>query len=119
LGRNNIAHAPEIVADVIAAARSGLRPREIAEGYGGAVSINTIYGWLSEARMAGADVPLFPAGRRPGEGDHRLMPIARSLLPRLEAAAAARGIETRDLVERVLQAVLSDNLIDAVLDDSA
>lgn len=95
-------------------ARSGVSPREIAEVLG--LTTPAVSQRLSEARRGGIRVPSF-SGR--GNGYTRIiidMPDAR-LKAMLVAAAVERGLRPCDLARAVLEAVLSDKLVDAVLDD--
>lgn len=99
---------------VIELACAGIPPRRIAPQMG--LSVHAVYQRLSEARRQGIEIPRF--GGRPGGYSRIVLDLASTdLKERLEAVAAERGDRPCDLVLCLLDAILTDNLVEAVLDD--
>ncbi|SIO36723.1 hypothetical protein SAMN05444722_1702 [Rhodovulum sp. ES.010] len=100
----------------IAAAKAGKRPGEIAAEFDAPVS--AIYQILKDARRGGHAIPRFNTAPRPRPGECWLrVRVAVATRRKLERAAEARGLSVSELSARLLDAVASDGLIDAVLDD--
>lgn len=99
-------------AAIIAFAKEGLRPAEIARRMGAAGPNNAIRTVLSRARLTDPTIPAFGAGREPG----RVL-LYGDLLTSLHREARRRHMQTRDLVNRLLATAVEDKLIDAILDD--
>jgi hypothetical protein len=106
---------------VIDLALQGIAPADIHRRLNGAVKKGSIKAWLSMARAEGVPIRKFPnTGARRGlrEGI-----VARCVVwkdpdfTRLKEAARARGVSPTVLMQRILDAVLDGDLIDAVLDD--
>lgn len=96
-------------AAILALARKGLRPAEIAPMIGS--TPNAVQARISQLRRMGHRIPHLY-----GAGIYRI-PISEHVLNVLDYEAAARGLSHPDLAGRILDSVLSEGLIDAVLDD--
>lgn len=95
-------------------ARQGVPPSTISEALG--LTPAAVSQRLSEARRAGADVPSF-SGRR-NSFTRIVIDIPDARVKRmLKQAAVKRGQRPCDLARRILETVLADGLISAVLDD--
>lgn len=95
-------------------AMSGMRPCLIAEVVGRRPA--TVYHYLGLARKRGAAIPRFKTGSG-WNGNRFLVAVDPAMKGALAEAAAARGIDPRELAVLLLTAVVDGNLIDAVLDD--
>lgn len=94
---------------------AGCTPRGISRELG--VSTAWVYKVRSRARKQGLNLPTARSpGRRPGASIHGLDGDARAALIR---AAEARDMSAYRLARLILRRVVSDGLIDAVLDDGA
>lgn len=98
--------------EIINLAREGLPPKQIAAETGLAVTrISTV---LHRARCNGEDVPTYNHNVQP----HRmLIGINDALAKRLKAVSQARGNDPRVLARAIIDIVISEDLIDAVLAD--
>lgn len=93
---------------------AGLRPSEIAEELDCAVA--TVHAAKNEARAQGMALPkvkLGPAVANPG----LLVCFPTHVADALVHPAGRRGMSVENLVKTMISRVLSDGLIDAVLDD--
>lgn len=111
--------APAMFRDkAIELAQRGMRPGTIAREFG--VAPDVIYQLLSGARRAGVDIPRFAGGPFPDakkNGNQLRVRIAPRHLPALDRAANDRGISRSQLVSRLLEVLVMDDLVDAILDD--
>lgn len=107
-------------ARIVAMAKDGIRPAMIDRAMP-SVGLANIYTAISTARKAGVNIPPFPAIRMPRDGRlPRSLSIEVAALknrPALLAAAKCRGMTETRLVRRLLDVVLRDGMIDAILDD--
>lgn len=104
---------------VIALGIEGLAPADICVRLEGQVRLGHIYTILSQARAKGAEIPLHAAGKPVGQDVQgmRLQVTGPQRLARLTAAAKRRGISAGSLVQRIVNAVLDDDLVEAVLEE--
>lgn len=97
--------------EIIAMAKQGIPPRDIAPK--AQRTVDAIYNVISHARRTGHDIPPLPhSGRRP-----KLTNVAPSLEQKLRAFSEPRGITVKQLVTRLLEIIVADDLVDAILDD--
>lgn len=101
-------------AAIVSLALAGMRPCDIAAQVGRQPS--TVYHYLARARRSGVAIPRFKFGSG-WSGRRFLVALDPCLKPRLAAAAAQRGIDPREMAARLIDACVSSDLIDAVLDD--
>lgn len=109
---------------IIDKAQAGVRPMQIAADLG--LPVDEVYGTISYARKRGVPISHFPAGK---QGVVKLPPELRSatvtlrvdgeLLACLEEPARLRGLSDRQLAVRLLDVLVREDMIDAVLDDGA
>ncbi|ANT39885.1 hypothetical protein RGUI_0814 [Rhodovulum sp. P5] len=104
-------------AEVLALARAGMRPVEIARQL--EIASPTVNSMITCARAMGQDVPHFQRAR-PGTGvrGHLRVPLTDVARADLAEAAASRGVSLPVLASRVLEAAAEDGLVAAVLDDA-
>lgn len=109
--------APMVERDeIIALARQGNPPREIAARMG--LDANTVSCLLSYERRKGAPIPYFPTGPgRIGRTRFVICDPPAGLREALAPHAAARGMSISELAGALLLAITRDDLVDAVLDD--
>lgn len=100
---------------VIALAKQGIPPREIALETG--LSPNTVNYDLSQARKDGVELPTFKRGvPRRTRNKARLAPhVGIEVGKALAREALGRQLTVNVLVERLLEAIVCHNLVDAVL----
>jgi len=91
----------------VSLSKHGLQPREIAQIL--KIKNQTARVYLTRARKAGASVPYASNTRSPA--------LEYPLRTALQPHASKRGLTPRQLAERILETVISSDLIDAVLDD--
>jgi hypothetical protein len=100
---------PSRTAAVQAMQRQGIADRKIAERIG--INTSTVAALANSGRRADK------RQRRPAEEHGRTVLFPVDILDALRPAAAARGITVNTLARRLVEAVIDDDLIDAVLDD--
>lgn len=101
---------------ILELAREGLPPRLIEQrmfAEGKRTTRHSILVTISTARRAGEDIPRFR------EKDGQIPVDCGEFIGDLTDAAHARGLTPSSLAGLILDAVVSDNLIDAVLDTEA
>lgn len=101
---------------IISRAQQGIRPARIAEMLG--LKPETVHTALSCARRRGVDVPRFNTGRPTGRTQEARIAFPGRILTKLETAAQRRNLTTRELARLLLERVVLDDLVDAVLDDA-
>lgn len=101
---------------IIALARQGTPPREIAPTLG--LPIYRVYKTIADARRRGIELPRFGGGRPKGEGEEIRFLLPRDVASRLGLEATRRGISRRLLILSILFAVADDDLFNAVLEDA-
>jgi len=101
---------------IVAMAIDNVPPREIAPRFG--VEVGVVHNVLSAARKSGVTVPLFAGtgGRSPG---FRRVEVDGATLQALVDAARKRGTTTVSLARKIIETVVREGLVDAVLDDGA
>lgn len=105
---------------IIALAQEGVTPTEIEERID--AGRGTIYVTISLARKSGVEIPYFSTrGRkRASAGDsidrYGKLNVRRELFEALAEAAKPRGMSASALASRLLEAIVDDNLYNAVLD---
>lgn len=97
---------------VYALRRQGRSVREIAEMLG--IEVKTVYALAASGHGR--------AGRgqrkvRPCEGGLRTVTVPVDVLARLAPHATRRGITANELIRRMLDAIVDDDLVDGILDD--
>ena len=84
------------------------------------VARHTIYMVLARARRDGAAVPFFSTAGEPRgkslSGLSRVM-VRADIVARLGDAAQRRGVDVERLARRLIETVVEEDLVDAVLDD--
>jgi hypothetical protein len=98
---------------VVAMAARGDAPAAIAAAAG--CSAQTVYHYAWAARRMGHQIP----ARLPSSARLGLPRLPRDIAAQLGRAAARRGVTAERLARDILEAVIADDLIDAVLDDGA
>ncbi|MBY6091050.1 hypothetical protein [Maritimibacter alkaliphilus] len=93
----------------------GAAPRDIAAELN--LSVETVYHYASQGRKQGLPIPHRRGGARGSRVDR--IAISKSLMTCLSAQSAARGMTESELANRILEAVVFDRIVDAVLDDGA
>lgn len=88
---------------------------EIARRLG--VTTQRVHSVLHYLRRHGAVFPPVRLGKRCGPQGAQLTRLNAETRAALEPHAIARGMETKALAVRILDVVIRDNLIDAILDD--
>lgn len=114
-------HMPKELRDeIVDLAIKGVPPVEIRRKLGAGHKIGTIYAVLCAARKRGLAVPKFPA-KRPSPRSGIVVRVTvwqEARIAAVMAAAKARRISTTQLINRLVDVVLSGEIgIDAVLDD--
>jgi len=111
-----VKHAPDVAqqpsgksAAILTLARKGLRIAEIAALVGS--TPNAVHARISQLRREGHNIPHLL-----GAGVFNV-PVPDDVLGALDYEATARGVSHRVLAGRILTAVLTEGLVDAVLDD--
>lgn len=100
--------------DVIQRAMEGLPPRQIADELG--MEANQVSCILWYERRKGRDIP--HANRGPWPRQTRIvLQGAHTLREGLWVHAEARSLTIEDLTARLIETLIRDDLIDAVLDD--
>lgn len=99
---------------ILALAREGVAPKEIARRIGRQPS--TVHSYLSLARSRGEAIPRFKRGSN-WSGEKMLVCVDPPLHAPLALAAARRGITPREMAQSLLTACIEGDLIDAVMDD--
>ena len=99
-------------AEMIARAKAGAWPCDIAVAMG--MEVATVSAALSRARSNGEDIPKFPKISAGATGASLKVPIEiiRQVVP------ARPNMDWRSTVIEILETVVEDDLIDAVLDDA-
>lgn len=101
---------------VLALAKRGVRPCEIAEQTG--LSSNAVYTRLAYYRRHGCDIPRFTGGpRKNGTARLYITDVAPDLRNLLEPHAARRDQTINELARDLLDMVAREGLVDAILDD--
>ncbi|ARE40889.1 hypothetical protein RGUI_2748 [Rhodovulum sp. P5] len=94
-----------------------MRPVDIARQL--EIAHPTVRNIITCARSQGADVPRFNRPRGPGSGPRKALrvPLTGRARADLAEAAATRGVSLPVLCSRLLEAIASDDMAAAVLDD--
>lgn len=101
---------------IVELAQIGISPAVIETRI--AVSRGVIYAVIARARRDGAAIPYFSTSGAPrGASRARTIDVGTGLLVRLQAIAARRGTTAADLGRRLLERIVADDLVNAVLDD--
>lgn len=104
---------------IVELAQSGLQPALIERKV--EVSREVVYTVLRAARDAGARIPHFSKGRplATSEVTNSVVRFSldRDLFDRLAPEAGKRGVNVLTLAQRLLEAIVADDLFSAVLDD--
>ncbi len=103
----------DLKSQCIALARDGGRPLEIALQTG--LQPNTVHHYLCDARKSDGSIPSFRSYKRPLKGV--IITISRTVVFRLREAGDRRGCSAERIAERLINAIVKDNLVDAILDD--
>jgi hypothetical protein len=98
---------PTRAAAVVAMDERGLTPSEIAQAIGDGVTANAVRVTLSHIRN----------GRRRTHAPNRTVVFPVDALDRLKVHAAARSISVNELVRRLIDHIIDDDLVDGILDD--
>lgn len=89
----------------------GMTPRDIARaistGEGIEFDVGTVYSFLNKAK------------KRRGPVKHRSVEIEVATLERLAPHAFRRGLSIRELVRQMIETIVDDEMVDAVMDDGA
>lgn len=108
----------ELRAQVIARAMAGMPPVRIHLEFHDRLRLSTIYQILSAARKRGHAIRRFPPTPRPSSGIvARVVVWEGAMIARLRAAAERRDVSPSALVGRIVETVLAEDMIGAVLDD--
>lgn len=99
--------------DVVQMAMDGVRPRQIAEKLGRPTE--QVQGVISYARSKGWDIPIFPTNICCGARKPKFA-IKYRTYQALKPLAEARGITPNKLARAIVEHVVHDDLVDAVLD---
>lgn len=103
-------------ARVLALSQSNYPPRRIASILDTPVA--TIYAIQTQLRRDGFNVPRSPTGAPPQGGPvTTTIELPGDVRATLAAAASKRNISHRRLIEQIIGIVLSEDMVDAVLDD--
>ena len=102
-------------ASVSGLATQAVPAREIARRLG--VTAQRVHSVLHYLRRHGAVFPPVRLGKPCGPQGAQLTRVNAETRAALEPHAIARGMETKALAVRILDVVIRDNLIDAILDD--
>lgn len=97
-------------------ARQGVPPRQIASRL--SLRAGTVRSYISKARRAGEDIPLFPTGRPDTCTCGHSLAIEQEFMARLAPHAHSRGMTVRVLARLLLEQIARDGLVEAVLDDA-
>ncbi|WP_297773073.1 helix-turn-helix domain-containing protein [uncultured Roseovarius sp.] len=103
-------------ADVIPLAREGVPASDIARRLG--VTPNRIHAVLARLRRQGAEFPPVRLGAPCRKQGARLTRLNSDLREGLEPHAIARGMSVKEMALRLLDIVIRDGLVDAILDDT-
>ncbi|WP_010142195.1 helix-turn-helix domain-containing protein [Oceanicola sp. S124] len=98
---------------IISLAQARHQPARIADRLG--LSRETVYNYISRARREGHHIPHF--GQRQTEPRVGRVVVSTKVLRRLQSEAGTRGITAGELATRLLEHVIQDDLVDAILDD--
>lgn len=104
----------ELSDQIIALAKKRVRPIEIAKQLG--CRHTTVGTYLCTARRAGVKIPSFQRGPI-ASLDQAHVPLSGAVVRALISEADQRGITMIRLAERLIQACVEGDLINAVLDD--
>ena len=98
---------------VLALRAGGMTTREIADAIG--IEPNSVTALEASAkRRSGERITQLHSAAEP---DRRTVVFARDVLSRLRLHASRRGITPNELIRRLVETALDDDMIDAVLDD--
>ncbi|KJS43374.1 MAG: hypothetical protein VR71_10690 [Roseovarius sp. BRH_c41] len=100
---------------VSALAAEAVPAREIARRL--SVTTSRVHSVLHYLRRHGAPFPPVRLGKPCGRQGAQLTRLNAEVRGALEPHALARGVQTKALAVRILEVVIRDNLIDAILDD--
>lgn len=89
----------------------GLTVKEVAESTG--VCLASVHNAI---RRYNLDIKVFKSGRRKGQKIAHI-PLPEAVVPALEKAARDRHCSIHSLIASMIDAVVADGIIDAVLDD--
>jgi len=103
-------------AAVISLARQGVRASDIARRLG--ETPNRVHSVLHFLRRHGATFPPVRSGPSPDKQKARLTRLNAEIRDGLEPHAIARGMSVKELALHLLEAVVRDDLVAAVLDDA-
>lgn len=106
---------------IIRLAQANLPPSEIVRQPEVGVPIGAVYKVLHTARRDGEAVPLFTpggrGGRKNGVVEYRITVSGDGRCRGLESAAKLRSMTPTATLQRLVNIILDDKMIDAVLDD--
>lgn len=101
---------------VIDLATEGVRPADIAVRLG--ITTNTVSNHLSQARAAGHHVEKFKPGPDPKKrADRYTIYLSVTAQSQLSKDAALRGTQPALLLRRFVHVVLTEGMVNAILDD--
>lgn len=105
-------------ARIVAAAKLGIHPRNIANQEVGC-TLTIVQRVLREARDSRQTIPYFPRGPRPksGEPERVGVEITRRQVEELRAYANTRGQTPSECAALLLSAIIDDDLFEAVIGD--
>lgn len=105
----------DVTSKIIDLAMMGRARGEIAERL--KVPISTIYWTISQARKSGYEFPKAPRKRRSDRLVH--VRVNPEILNKLEDASEELGITAKALAAELLEKIVADDLVSAVLDREA
>jgi hypothetical protein len=108
--------APHFQREIVELAKAGNPPRQIVVKLGHRFPAHDVTKVVMRARNGGEPIPLFRKvnGTR---SDARTIIFSTEVLVRLGPHARKRNTSVNALIRRLIDDILDDNLVDAVLDD--
>lgn len=96
--------------DITTMALTGMSPKQIAQSAD--IPTHQVYSALQYSRSLGVEIPGFKKGPKAGDA-FLLADIVNELKPH----AARRGLVVGELIQRLLQVIADEEMVDTILDD--
>lgn len=110
--------APYLREKIVELGTRGFSPKEIIKRMPTPVRVGVVYQVLRKARERGVPVPKFSPGTAKGSRDVTCaLVFAARNKDRLEPFAERRGLSVPQLAAQLIETILNDGLVDAILDD--